>query len=190
MYPVTGGAQTSTKRNNAAMNWALLLPAIFSLVGVAIGASGSLASSYFATRMSSEQARTQRQGELREERKGMLIDYLHAAQAAHDYASKIWDGAPDLPEEPARRQEAARLDSEMWFQQKKLLIVATAPLRSASVAWSELLSTALEVSRPAGSFWDYIEPTQSEFLKAARVDLGITDLGDGQSTDNDSWTRR
>ena len=106
----------------------------------------------------------------------MLLDYLRAAQEAHDYAARLWEGAPDLPDEPTRRHEAARLDSEMWLQQKKLLIVATAPLRSASVAWSELLSSALEHSSSTEtSFWNFIEPTQSEFLDAARVDLGIVD---------------
>lgn len=106
----------------------------------------------------------------------MLLDYLRAAQEAHDYAARLWEGGPDLPDELTQRHDAARLDSEMWFQQKKLLIVATASLRSASVAWSELLSWALENPPPAEtSFWDFIEPKQSQFLRAARVDLGITD---------------
>ena len=55
-------------------------------------------------------------GELREERKAMLLDYPRAAQEAHDYAARLWEGGPDLPDEPARRLEAVRLDSEMWFQ--------------------------------------------------------------------------
>jgi hypothetical protein len=122
------------------MDWADSVPAIFSLAGVAVGAAGSLAAAFFATRTSSEQARAQRRSELREERKAMLLDYLRAAQEAHDYAARLWEDGPDLPDEPARRLEAVSLDSEMWFQQKKLLIVATTPLRSASVAWSELLS--------------------------------------------------
>jgi hypothetical protein len=158
------------------MNWTLIIPAIFSLAGVAIGAAGSVIVAFFATRVTSEQARAQRQNELREERKTMILDYLRAAQETHDYAARLWEVASDLPDEPARRHEASRLDSEMWFQQKKLLIVATGPLRSASVAWSELLSTALEHSLPTEtSFWDFIEPTQSEFLDAARADLGIID---------------
>lgn len=106
----------------------------------------------------------------------MLLDYLRAAQEAHDYAARLWEGGPDLPDELTRRQEAARLDSEMWFHQKKLLLVGTASLRSASVAWSKLLSWALENWGEAGtSFWGFIEPTQSDFLTAARVDLGIRD---------------
>jgi hypothetical protein len=158
------------------MNWTVLVPAVFSLVGVAVGAGGSLAAAFFATRASGEQARAQQRSALREERKGMLLDYLRAAQEAHDYAARLWEEKPDLPDKRTRQREAARLDSEMWFQQKKLLIVATFPLRSASVTWTELLSWALD--HPKGnnsSFWDIIEPTQSNFLKAARLDLGIAD---------------
>ena len=158
------------------MDWTVLVPAIFSLAGVVIGAVGSLAAAFFATRVSSEQVRAQKRREIREERKAMLLDYLRAAQEAHDYAARLWRGEPDLPDEPTRRQDVVRLDLEMWFQQKKLLIVAAAPLRSASVAWTELLSRALQNPRPAEStFWDFIEPTQSEFLRAARVDLGIAE---------------
>src|SRR6266516_1881311 len=158
------------------MDWTQVTTAIFSLVGVGIGAAGSLIAAFFATRTSSQQARAQRQAELRLERKEMLLDYLRAAQAAHDYAARIWESAPDLPDESVRPQEVARLDREMWFQQKQLLIVATAPLRSASVAWSERLTSALENPRPTESeFWDFIEPIQSGFMSAARVDLGITD---------------
>jgi hypothetical protein len=158
------------------MDSTVLIPAIFSLVGVALGAAGSVAAAYFATRTSNEQARAQQQAELRAERKAMLLDYLRAAQKAHDYAARIWENSPDLPDETVRRQEIAQLDSEMWFQQKKLLLVATAPLRSASVAWSERITLALEIPRPTEEgFWNFIEPIQSDFLSAARIDLGITD---------------
>src|SRR6266516_4714175 len=94
------------------MDWTQVTTAIFSLVGVGIGAAGSLIAAFFATRTSSQQARAQRQAELRLERKEMLLDYLRAAQAAHDYAARIWESAPDLPDESVRRQEVARLDSE------------------------------------------------------------------------------
>jgi hypothetical protein len=157
------------------MDWNVLVPAMFSLAGVAIGAGGSLAAAFFATRAGSEHVRTRQRSELREERKAVLLDYLRAAQESHDHAARLWGEGPDLPDEIERR-EAIRLDREMWYQQKKLLIFATAPLRSASVSWTELLSRALQSPRSTeGSFWDCIEPVQSDFLEAARVDLGIAD---------------
>jgi hypothetical protein len=139
---------------------------------------GSLAAAWFATRTTTEQARAQRAAEARAERKTMIVDYLRAAQELHDYAALIWEDDPNLPPHPERLRDIARLDSELWLQQKKLLLVARPPLRAASTAWTKRLDDSLVGGRPASSavtFWDFIEPTQMRFLDAARAELEIAD---------------
>jgi hypothetical protein len=157
------------------MNWTTLAPAVFSLAGVAIGTVGSLTVGYFTTRTAREQTRVQQAAAFRAERKDTILEYLRAMQAFHDFVLRVWEHAPDLPEGHKSSREAAQLESELWFYQKKLLLVASEPLRKASLSFTEKLDEALYQARPAGvEFWDFIDPAQDRFIDAARSDLGIS----------------
>jgi hypothetical protein len=159
------------------MDWPTLIPAVFSLVGVAIGAMGSIAVGYFARRTSLDQTRVQQTAALRAERKEIILDYMRHMQAFHDFTASIWQGErfpADTEAGNEIRGEASKLGSEMWFQQKKLLIVASHPLREASLALTTALNDALYKNRPAETdFFDFIDPFQDRFFEAARKDLGI-----------------
>jgi hypothetical protein len=155
---------------------ASVLPAVFSLAGVAVGAAGSIFAAYLATRTTKEKARLERIVALREERKVFLLDYLRAAHKLHDFAAHMWNAEPSVRKLPGNLKQAAELDSELWLQQKKLLLVSRRPLRDASAAWSERLTEATDHPRPEEcGFWDFIEPIQSQFIDAARDEIGVVD---------------
>jgi hypothetical protein len=58
------------------MNWATVSSTIFPLVGVVVGASGSIAAQYLATRVTRQQATAKRAADLRWERKEALREFL------------------------------------------------------------------------------------------------------------------
>src|SRR4051794_31584669 len=102
------------------MNAALLLPAAFSLVGVAIGAVGTLFAAYLATSTSREKARWDQLSALRQERKLFLLEYLRAAQNSHDFAAQMWNEQRAVRELPENARRFIEIDSELWLHSKKL----------------------------------------------------------------------
>jgi hypothetical protein len=141
-----------------------------------MGAAGSIFAAYLATRTSKERVWSERMAALREERKGFLLDYLRAAQNIHDHAARMWDAEPSVRELPSNLRQTEELDSALWFNHKKLLLVSSAPLRDAAAAWSTRLTEAAERPQPDDcTFWDYIEPLQSQFISAARQEIGVVD---------------
>ena len=69
------------------MNWSSLAPAIFSLLGVAVGTAGSLLGVYFSTRTAKEQAKAQQAAELRLERKEIILEHLKEAEVSRDLST-------------------------------------------------------------------------------------------------------
>jgi hypothetical protein len=115
--------------------------------------------------------------ELRAERKEIILEYLRQMQAFHDFAVALWHPVSDAPARSSDevKREASKRSTELWFCQKKLLLVASPALREASVALTERLEDAVYKDRPDGiDFWPYIDPAQNRFLDAARMDLGIS----------------
>lgn len=159
------------------MEWSSLAPAAFSLIGVAIGTTGSIAVGYFTTRTTREQTRIQQIASLRTEQKEIILEYLRQMQTFHDFAVDIWHPTDEVPaRNPDEiRREARQRSTELWFSQKKLLLVASPKLREASIGLTEKLEDAIYKDRPPNiEFWPYIDAAQDCFLEAARVELGIS----------------
>src|SRR5262245_40409146 len=156
------------------MQWTTIAPAIFSLIGVVIGTAGSFAIGYATMRTTREQTRLQQLAELRAERKEIILEYLREMQNAHDLVMRLWHHPETCPPGSELDEEKAARDSELWFHQKKLLLVASNELRTASLRLTETISDALYDTRPEGvNFWDFIDPAQDKYLAAAQKDLGI-----------------
>jgi hypothetical protein len=157
------------------MDWASLTPAIFSLVGVAIGTLGSLTVGYFTTRTTREQARMQRDAALRSERKDAILEYLSIVQDCQNHLVLCTVESAEPPPGWDQKREWSRLDDRLWFHCKKLLLMAQRePLRIAATALAEAVDSAMKNKVPEGiHWWDYVDPFEERFLDSAREDLGI-----------------
>src|SRR5437763_1520381 len=103
------------------MDWSTLAPAIFSLLGVALGTAGSVLATYYAQRSSREQQRRQVKIARRDERKEIILEYLLEVERCWRFLDGLWgrrplvtvDGKP-LPEDLIQ-QEAAHRSHEIWY---------------------------------------------------------------------------
>jgi hypothetical protein len=127
------------------MDWATLGPAVFSLVGVALGTIGSLLGVFYAQRTAREQARLQHLTAMRNERKEVLLDYLGAVEDSWVFLDGLWGRQPLVSKsgEPisgeAVEREAARRNHDVWYQQQKLNLIASDPVRGAALALTKAL---------------------------------------------------
>jgi hypothetical protein len=76
------------------MDWSTLAPAIFSLLGVALGTAGSVLAAYYAHRSSREQQRRQIRTSLREERKQMILEFVLEVERCWRFLEGYWERAP------------------------------------------------------------------------------------------------
>ena len=160
------------------MNWSSWAPAVFSLLGVALGTTGSLVGSYLSTRTTKEQAETQQAAALRLERKEIILEYLKETQDVQAFIRSIWYRRESLATDEER--EASILSHQMWFFQRKVHLVASKQLREACLAFTEKLDVCLfnndagEQIPHGANFWDFIDAEQDRFLDAASDELGFS----------------
>jgi hypothetical protein len=108
------------------MDWNSLGPAVFSLLGVALGTIGSLLGVYYAQRSAREQARLQHSAAMRIERRDIYLEYLSAIENSWSFLDGLWgrqpltsaDGVP-LKDDAVDREAAIR-NHEVWYYQQKL----------------------------------------------------------------------
>lgn len=165
------------------MNWSNLAPAIFSLLGVAVGTAGSLLGVYFSTRTAKEQAKAQREAELRLERKEIILEYLKEAEDMQKFIRSIWDDRGSLATDEELSREASARSHQLWIYQKKIHIVASRRLREACLAFTEKLDACLGFTEEPGdpipdgtNLWLFINDESDKFLDTARDELGFSAL--------------
>jgi len=152
----------------------ILLPAVFSLIGVALGTAGSIIVGYFSTRAAREQAKIQRETTLRAERKEVILEHLRVIQECQHYLVLCIPDYARAPEGWDRQREWNRLDNQLWLSYKKFMLVAGRSLRARGVEFTDAVDNALKGRVPDGvTFWDYLDPFEERFLEAARTELGV-----------------
>jgi hypothetical protein len=73
----------------------------------------------------------------------------------------------------AVEREAARRNHDVWYQQQRLNLIASDPVRAAALALTKALyRVTFKRDRLDMKLWQYVEPIQEKFLLAAREDLG------------------
>ena len=161
--------------------------AIFSLIGVALGAAGSFLGVLYAQRTARDQMRLQRASQLREERKEVLLGYLRSVENSWAFLDGLWGKQPitSLLGEPlsgeAVDREAAIRNHEVWYHQEELLLVSSDPVRRASMEFSRRIYEAtFHRERIDQSLWHYLSPARDDFLIAAREELCSIDRDVGR----------
>jgi hypothetical protein len=152
------------------MDWVTVSSTIFPLVGVVIGASGSIVAQYLATRVTKQQDGAKRVADLRRERKEAVRDFLDTTQAVERAAEHRFIHG-DHGESPGP------LTHRMWYSQKCIEIVGTPQLRQATLDYAWRLSEAIYKEVPDDmNVWDFITDRRDPFLEAARRELDIPDI--------------
>ncbi|MFD0059217.1 hypothetical protein ACFVHR_36460 [Streptomyces sp. NPDC127168] len=151
------------------MTWDAVLP----LFGVLLGAGGSFGVQFLVTRASRAQARLERLASLRSERKESVREFLEAAQLVEHLAERRFRNG-DLD-----RAEAESATHRMWYLQKCIDLVCSPVLREATESYAWRMDEAVYRELPAeGDVWERLKELRDPFLEAARVELGVSDLGD------------
>jgi len=165
------------------VNWSSLVPAVFGLLGVAVGTAGSLFGVHLSTRTAKEQARAQQLAALRLERKEIILEYLKEVQDMQAFIRGIWYRRESLAKDKELSREASIRSHQMWFYQRKVHVVASKQLREACLAFTEKLDACLGFTDEPGeripdgtNFWLFIDDEQDRFLDAARDELGFSEL--------------
>jgi hypothetical protein len=162
------------------MDWTTLGPAVFSLLGVALGTTGSLLGVYYAQRTAREQARLQHTAAMRTERRDIYLEYLTAVENSWSFLDGLWgrqpltsvDGRP-LAEDQVDREAAIR-NHEVWYHQQKLALVAPDHVKHAALKLTQgLYNATFHRERVTEGLWRYLDPIQEAFLQAARDDLDV-----------------
>jgi hypothetical protein len=152
------------------MNWSVIGPAVFSLVGVGLGTMGSIFVQYIGTRTSKEQVRAERYGALRAERKEAIREFLEAAQQVEQIAERRFQHG----ERPADHLIHTH---RMKYLRQCIGLVGTPHLQSATNEYARRLLAATYEDLPEGAnFWKYIRELKDPFMDAARRELDIPDL--------------
>ena len=163
------------------MDWNSPGPAVFSLLGVALGTVGLLLGVYYAQRTAREQARLQHSAAMRIERRDIYLEYLSAVENSWSFLDGLWgrqpltsaDGVP-LKDNAVDREASIR-NHEVWYYQQKLAVVASNEARNAALDLTKKMYEAtFHRERVTESLWRYLDPTQQTFLAAARKDLGLS----------------
>ena len=160
------------------MDWSTLAPAIFSLLGVALGTAGSVLATYYAHRSSREQQRRQIETALREERKEIILGYLLEVERCWRFLDGLWGRRPlvSVNGEPLPKdliaQEAAQRSHEVWYHQQKLTLVTKPAIHELGYKLAQKIHQAIyDADSITVGLWEHLHPTQDEFLAAANADL-------------------
>jgi hypothetical protein len=162
------------------MDWTTVGPAVFSLLGVALGTAGSLLGVYYAQRTAREQARLQHTAAMRTERRDIYVEYLSAVENSWSFLDGLWgrqpltsvDGQPLAADQVDR--EAAIRNHEVWYHQQKIALVAPDHVRNAALKLTQgLYKASFDREGAAEGPWGYLDPFQEAFLQAAREDLEV-----------------
>jgi hypothetical protein len=156
------------------MDWSTLAPAVFSLLGVALGTAGSVLAAYYAHRSSREQQRRQIRTSLREERKQMILEFLLEVERCWRFLEGYWERAPlvSVKGEPLPKElielEAAQRSNELWYQQRKLALVTEQPIPQLGLELTEKIWQAIHrADRIKVSLYQHLNPAHEEFIAAA-----------------------
>jgi hypothetical protein len=151
------------------MTWASISSTALPLVGVALGAGGTLLGQYLALRAGVRRDATQRASEQRGERKQAIIDFLSAAEPIEQLRGKLQEG---------NRGKSAVITEQMhavWLAKKVIELVCSANLAQAAQDYTEELNAgSKEFARTgrAGGLSRLERQRRATFMEMARRELG------------------
>ncbi|QXJ25834.1 hypothetical protein AGRA3207_007395 [Actinomadura graeca] len=148
------------------MNWSVVGPAVFSLIGVTLGTSGTLIGQYLTTRTTKAQALAERRTALRAERKTAILEFMETAKQVERFIEqRVHSGE--------RPEGSVELTNRMWFLQQCVDLVSTAPVRNTVTDYAEGLHSLLYQELPTERHvWALMSEKRQPFVDSARVELG------------------
>lgn len=166
------------------MDWAVLGPAVFSLVGVAVGALGSVGGVLLTQRTTKQQAAAQLLTARRAEKKEAILAYLDVVEDSWVLMDGLWDRRPLVSKagEPLEAEdverEKYRRNHDVWYHQTRINLVTPNLVRKAALRLTQSIYDATyHPEKIETGLWEHVGPVQAAFLEAARNDLGVEDLG-------------
>lgn len=145
-------------------SWGTLGPALLSLVGVALGAGGSLFGQYLVSRVSARQLQVQESAAHRAELKDAVLKFLSLASQVE----KVALSRPDRGGVPAG-DELERLVDDLWLAQAEIdLAAGSEPLRGAAYRYAFHLA---EAARGETADASALRAPQAQFMDAAYDDM-------------------
>ncbi|GAA4866797.1 hypothetical protein [Actinomycetospora straminea] len=168
------------------MDWAVLGPAVFSLVGVAVGALGSFGGVLITQRTTKQQAAVQLAAARRTEKKDAILAYLDVVEDSWVLMDGLWGRRPlvskagePLDDAADVEREKHRRNNDVWHHQNRLNLVTPEPVRTAARTLTQRIYEATyHADQVETVLWKHVSPAEAEFLEAARKDLGVEELGD------------
>jgi hypothetical protein len=142
-----------------------IVTSILTLAGVALGAAGTFAGQYLATRESRRAAEALAQAAIRAERKVAAEAFLASCQRVEQAA----EGRVLGREQP----DPTELTQDMWYRQKCIELVAGKLVRSASFDYANrLMQATYGQVRTDVDVYGFIAEMRLPFLEAAKAELG------------------
>jgi hypothetical protein len=145
-------------------SWGTLGPALLSLVGVALGAGGSLFGQYLVSRASTRQVEVQESAAHRAELKAAVLNFVRIALHLEKAALTRSDAAG-----AAADSEIGRLVDDLWLAQAEIDLAARSePLRGATYRYALRLA---EAARGEMADASALRGPQVQFMDAAYGDM-------------------
>jgi len=154
------------------MSWASVSPTVLPLVGVAIGACGTLLGQHLAMRVDARREADRRTSDLRAERKDAIIGFLSATERVEQHRGQ-------LAVEPGHDTgDLIELMHAVWLAKKIIELVCSGALAQAAQDYTRGLNHASQELRrhktalrsPALSARE--QQLRAEFMETARRELG------------------
>jgi hypothetical protein len=154
------------------MSWASVSSTVLPLVGVVIGASGTLLGQHLALRVDARREAAQRAADQRAERKDAIIGFLSATERVEQHRGQR-AAKPDRGSSPL-----IELMHAVWLAKKIIELVCSGELAQAAQDYTlELNRTSKELGssgtgqRPAG-LSARERQLRAEFMEVARLEMG------------------
>jgi hypothetical protein len=144
----------------------MVMSALLPLVGVLLGAAGTVAGQYLATRSDARRDAARRASDSRLERKAAIVDFLAAVQRVEQYLDNRRHDRP-TPPEPVDQQVHA-----LWLAKKVIELVCGFDLSKAAHRYTGTLANAVRSPSKDAGLADQ-RATRADFMEAARRELGI-----------------
>jgi hypothetical protein len=155
------------------MSWASVSPTVLPLVGVAIGACGTLLGQHLAMRVDARREAARRASDQRAERKDAIIGFLSATERVEQHRGH-------LSVEPGHDAgDLLELMHAVWLAKKIIELVCSGTLTQAAQDYTRELNRASQALRPhstsrcgSPAFSAREQQLRAEFMETARRELG------------------
>ncbi len=152
-------------KENHIMNSSAVIPTLLTLAGVLVGTAATIISQYLSTRVSRQEAATQRASDLRAERKSAIAEFLDAAQRVEHFLDRIERGN-DQDE-----HEAGELMHRLWLSYKCAEIICSVTMGQKAQDYTLQLHRYVWDGVPKGPESSSKREARHAFLDAAALEL-------------------